>query len=699
MRLNPEQEAVVRAPDGPVLVLAGAGSGKTRTIVHRIGHLIAERGVAPHRILAVTFTNKAADELGRRLTALIGDDRGGVLAGTFHAISLRFLRRFAERLGYPREFHVLDADEQLAVVRQVLRARGIAAERLHPGYARAWIEQCKHQGILPADAPEDAWNGIALREVYGWYQEEIVRMGRMDFSDLLVNFVRLLREHADAAALVRSRFDHVLVDEYQDTNPIQHEWIWELCREHGNITVVGDDDQSIYGWRGADVRGILEFERRWPGARVFKLERNYRSTAPILALANHVIAANHARRPKRLAAEREGGGKPVLRACADDREEARAVVAFLEDNRRAGVPWEEMAVLYRSHRQSLPVEQALREAGVPYRVLGGVGFFDRMEIKDALALWALVNGVADFAHLARVANKPRRGVGPKTLEALARIAGERGLTPMELLGLARTDGAPAPVAKLRELAEAVEEAAGRAADRPDRGLWPVLERSRYLELLRAEGEAEFAVREENLRMLQAFLEEQAEAGATPVEILDRAALLATPEEQAAVREEGVQLMTLHRAKGLEFTAVAIVGLEEGLLPHQRALDEGEDAVAEERRILYVGITRAKDRLLLTHARVRRWFGDLVFPRRSRFLDDGAEALVTVEGVEDAAAGARMPAAAAGLREGMRVLHPSFGLGTLLEREGEGDEARVVIHFDRTGVKRLIWKYARLTILD
>ncbi len=695
MKLNPEQEAVVKAPDGPVLVLAGAGSGKTRTIVHRIGHLIAARGIAPHRILAVTFTNKAAEELKQRLSALIGDDQGGVLAGTFHAISLRFLRRFADRLGYPKEFHVLDADEQLALVKQVLKARGISAERLHPSYARYWIEQCKHQGLLPSQAPEEDWNGVGLREIYATYQEELLRMGRMDFSDLLLNFVRLLREHEDVGALIRSRFDHVLVDEYQDTNPIQHEWLWELCREHGNITVVGDDDQSIYGWRGADVRGILEFERRWPGARVFKLERNYRSTHPILALANHVIAANHARRPKRLVAERKGGEKPVLRACADEHDEARAVVAFLQQNRQRGVPWEEMAVLYRSHRQSLPLEQVLREAAIPYRVLGGVGFFERMEIKDALALWALVNEVADFAHLARVANKPRRGVGPKTLEEIARIAAERGLSASKLLALARTPGAPKALAKLRDLAEAVEQARHQGAEKPDAGLWAVLEASGYLELLRAEGEAEFAAREENLRALQAFVEELLEQGVPPVEVLDRVALLTAPEEQSAARDAGVQLMTLHRAKGLEFAAVAIVGVEEGLLPHQRALDEGEDAIAEERRLFYVGITRAKDRLLLTYARVRRWFGDLIFPKRSRFLDEATEDLLAVEG-EQAPSAAPSPG---GVREGARVLHPSFGLGTLLSCEGQGEEARVVVSFDRAGVKRLIWKYARLTVLD
>ena len=694
MRLNPEQEAVVRAPDGPVLVLAGAGSGKTRTIVHRIGYLIAERGIAPHRILAVTFTNKAARELEQRLERLIGDGMGGVWAGTFHAISLRFLRRFADRLGYARDFHVLDADEQLALVKRILRARNISSERLHPSYARAWMEQCKHVGLLPADAPEEAWNGISLKEIYQLYQEELVRLGRMDFSDLLLNFVRLLREDADAAALIRSRFDHVLVDEYQDTNPIQHAWLWELCREHGNITVVGDDDQSIYAWRGADVRGILEFERRWPGARIYRLERNYRSTEAILALANHVIVAIHERRPKRLVAERKGGVRPRLLAAADEHEEARAVLAFFRERHAEGIPYEEMAVLYRSHRQSLAVEQVLREAGIPYRVLGGVGFFDRMEVKDALAYWALVNEVADLAHLVRVANKPRRGIGPKTLEAMTRTAAERHLDANGLLALAMQEGAPKALARLRPLAEVVAQAREQAKRRPDRGLWPVLEASGYLEMLRAEGEAEFAAREENLRSLQAFLEEQVESGASALEILDRTALLTTPEEQTAAREEGVQLMTLHRAKGLEFRVVAIIGVEEGLLPHQRALDEGEAGLAEERRLFYVGITRAKDHLLLTHARVRRWFGDLIFPRRSRFLD-GAEPLLDMPAQEEMAT----PTEAGELREGARVLHPSFGLGTLLERSGTGEEMRVLVRFDRAGTKRLVWKYARLTILE
>ncbi|MBL1352793.1 MAG: UvrD-helicase domain-containing protein, partial [Zetaproteobacteria bacterium] len=413
--LNPAQQQAVEAGDGPQLILAGAGSGKTRTIVHRIGHLISAQRIAPHRILAVTFTNKAAAELKTRLSDLMGDDGGGVVSGTFHALSLRFLRRYADVLGFPKSFQVIDSDDQRTLVKRLLKGRNIATQKLHPSYLLGWMEQCKHAGLLPEQAPEQMWSGIDLRELYVEYQRQLRELERMDFSDLILNTVCLFRHHPDIAAALRRRFDHILVDEYQDTNPVQHEWLTQLCAEHHNLTVVGDDDQSIYGWRGADVRHILEFENLWAGVTVgvHCLEENYRSTPSILKLANAIIDDNTARHQKILRATREDRTKPVWRVCNDEYDEARNIARFFKQRADADVPWDDMAVLYRSNRQSMALEQVLRQENMPYQIIGGVGFFERLEIKDALSFWALLNRCADSMNLLRVVNKPKRGIGLK----------------------------------------------------------------------------------------------------------------------------------------------------------------------------------------------------------------------------------------------------------------------------------------------
>jgi len=690
--LNEEQRRAVTAEDGPQLVLAGAGSGKTRTIVHRIGFLIAERRIAPHRILAVTFTNKAARELRDRLQQLIGDDCGGVIAGTFHAVSLRFLRRYASALGYPQDFQVLDADDQLSLCKKVLKAQQIATDRLHPRLLLSWIEHCKHRGLTPEQAPEDSHLGIPLLPLYQRYQQELLRLGRMDFSDLLLNVVRLFREHEEIAAALRARFDHVLVDEYQDTNPVQHEWLVHLCCEHRNLTVVGDDDQSIYGWRGADVRGILDFERIWPGATIHRLQTNYRSTEAILRLANAVIAQNEARHEKRLVAVRSGGEIPEWRICQDEVEEAEHVVSFIQRALRDGIAPEQIAVLYRSHRQSLPIEQALRERGIAYRVVGGLSFFERMEVKDAVAYWALVQGCADLLHLLRVVNKPRRGIGAKTIERIEAAVTQAGTSPCDWL-----EGLPAADrswGKVRAFAEEIAAVRSEAKKDADGGLWRVLERSGYLELLQAEGEIEAQTRIENLRALQAFVEQSLAEGLAPREVLDRIALLSSPEEVTEEDKGGIALMSLHRAKGLEFQAVVLIGLDEGLLPHQRAIEEGAEAIAEERRLLYVGITRARDRLLLTSARLRRLYGrDPMLMQPSRFLRQLPPGVV--ERIEPTP----VAPTSGELMLGVRVRHPSFGEGVLIDCEGSGDAVRITVSFDRAGIKRLMLKYAPIEILD
>jgi len=701
--LNKAQKAAVEAGDGPQLILAGAGSGKTRTIVHRIGHLIAARGYAPHRILAVTFTNKAAGELKERLSFLIGDDGGGVVSGTFHSISLRFLRRYADVLGYPKAFQVIDSDDQRTLIKRILKSRNIASDTLHPSYLLGWIEHCKHAGILPDQAPEQFWSGIDLRELYAVYQSELMKLERMDFSDLIVNTVRLLRDFPDVGAALRARFDHVLVDEYQDTNPVQHEWLTLLAADHHNLTVVGDDDQSIYGWRGADVRHILDFEHLWKRngddieVGIHRLEENYRSTPSILKFANAIIDLNSDRHEKVLKATREDGSIPEWLVCNDEYDEARRISRFLQSRHDRGIAWEEMAVLFRSNRQSLVLEQILREEEMPYRVIGGVGFFERMEIKDALSFWSLVNSCADAMHLLRIVNKPKRGIGAKGEEKIAAALASSGLRASDWLDAVATGGEPA-AAKLEPLARLIQAIRNDLDNQPDRGFMAALEQSGYLESLKALGEIESASRIENIRALQGYIEQTMIEGLTPIEFMDRAALLQSGEDVTDESEQDdrvISLMSLHRAKGLEFDTVVLAGVEDGLLPHQRSLEEGESGIAEERRLLYVGITRAENALLLTSARQRRVFGDMHFPIPSRFIKNiGPDVLKQAQPQMPSV----QPMAQSGVYPGVGVRHPSFGEGVILEMEGSGDASRVTVQFERAGIKRLMLKYAALELI-
>ena len=702
MSLNAAQQQAAEAADGPQLILAGAGSGKTRTIVYRIGHLIAQRGIAPHRILAVSFTNKSAAELKSRLTELIGDNGGGVVSGTFHAISLRFLRRYADALGYPTSFQIVDSDDQKALIKRILKARNIATDRLHPAYLMHWIEHCKHAGMSPDTTPEHGWNGINMVDLYASYQAELKRHERMDFSDLILNTVLLMRQHPDIATALRCRFDHVLVDEYQDSNPIQHEWLMHLCSEHRNLTVVGDDDQSIYGWRGADVRHILEFETLWQGATVHRLQDNYRSSGAILKLANAVICENTDRHEKTLKATKAVGDKPSWKVCNDEYDEARRIMQQVEQWQMSGYKNSEISILYRSNRQSLPLEQVFREANIPYRIIGGVGFFERLEIKDALAFWALLNRCGDSLQLMRICNKPKRGLGAKGQEQIAAQLAASGLRAYEWLDLlASLDKPEGAAKKLVPLARLLIDIRRDCDDLPDRGMQQILEASGYLDSLNAMGEIEAASRLDNVRTLQDYIEISLVQDLTPVEFMDRAALLQSSEAMGNNNEgeeiDSVCMMSLHRAKGLEFDCVVLPGVEEGLLPHQRSLDEGESGIAEERRLLYVGITRARDHVLLTSARLRRFYGEMHYPQPSRFIKNLTPDILQQH---DAVAQPTQTNhhAEGGIDIGHNVSHPSFGEGVILALEGAGDAARVTVQFRRSGTKRLMLKYAALQFI-
>ncbi|MDQ6961304.1 MAG: UvrD-helicase domain-containing protein [Mariprofundaceae bacterium] len=681
-QLNQAQQQVVCAGDGPQLILAGAGSGKTRTIIQRIVHLIEERQVPPHRILAVTFTNKAAAELKERLQEQLGD--APVMAGTFHSISLRLLRNYASYAGYPSSFQVMDSQDQKSLIKRLLKERHLSTQDLHPNYVLSWIEQCKHEGLGSDQAPTHDFNGINIAEIYQAYQQRLKQLERMDFNDLLLILVQIMKAKPDIAILIRGRFDHVLVDEYQDTNPLQDQWLHLLCCEHRNLTVVGDDDQSIYGWRGANIEHIMAFEKNWHPVEVHRLEDNYRSYGAILALANAVIVQNKHRHSKELRPAREMGDKPMLMACQDDGDEARRITAWLKQHHRDGVSTAEMAVLYRSNRQSLALEQILSEQDMTYRVIGGLRFFDRMEIKDALAYWALLHRCGDRLHLERICNNPRRGIGPKTQQDLINTLMQSGMRLSAWLDMIAHTPADKKIAKLSPLGQALMKVRQDCLSSPDLGLLAILEATGYLTALQTRGEIEFESRMENLRELQKVIIQSSEEGKTPAEIMDLASLMQDTNDASS--QQSISLMSLHRAKGLEFEVVAIAGVEESLLPHERAITEGNEGISEERRLLYVGITRAKNHLLLSWARTRRIFGDVIYPQPSRFLRN----------LDDYMRPYRInPQQQHGdYPQGTAVKHRVFGHGEIIEQQGYGDAIRVVVKFKDAGIKRLMLKYAQ-----
>jgi DNA helicase-2/ATP-dependent DNA helicase PcrA len=603
-------------------------------------------------------------------------------------------------LGYPKSFQVIDSDDQKTLIKRLLKARNIPSDRLHPSYLSHWIEQQKNAGYLPEQAESMLWSGLDLKALYIAYQQELKTLERMDFSDLILNCVHLLRDFPDIAVAMFTRFDHILVDEYQDTNPVQHEWLCLLAKEHQNITVVGDDDQSIYGWRGADVRHILDFERVWSNAQVHRLEDNYRSTASILKLANAIISTNEDRHSKVLHATRDAGLKPEFHVCVDEYAEARHM-AKLFNERYATVPWSNMAVLYRSNRQSLAIEQVFREEDIPYRIIGRLSFFARMEIKDALAFWALLNDCADAMHVLRICNKPKRGIGAKGQETIAALLSSSGLRVGEwVASMLGATTHPAPMKKLLPLLQTIQSLKPKLEDMADRGLMALLEKIGYIDSLNALGELEAESRIENIKTLQNYIELSLESGITPIEFMDRAALMVSGEEEDK-DEDAVNLMSLHRAKGLEFDTVVLAGVEDGMLPHQRALDEGEQGIAEERRLLYVGVTRAENILHLTSARLRRIFGDMTYPMPSRFIADlDDDVLSKSERIKQPTmfSNSQPSSSAQNIAVGVYVNHPSFGDGLIVDLEGAGDAVRVAIEFDAVGLKRLMLKYAALTVI-
>jgi DNA helicase-2/ATP-dependent DNA helicase PcrA len=727
--LNPAQRQAVTLPPGgrAALVLAGAGSGKTRVLTHRVAWVVGVEGVSPHSILAVTFTNKAAAEMRARIERLLGMPVSGMWIGTFHGLSHRFLRAHWREAGLPQNFQILDAEDQLRLVRRVLKGLNLDEAYWPPRQVQWFINSQKEQGRRPADLPQsDDPAGRQFHRLYQAYEEACARAGLVDFAELLLRVCELMRGDERLRGHYQRRFRHILVDEFQDTNGIQYEWLELFAGGGARLFVVGDDDQSIYGWRGARLENILRFEREHPGTTVVRLEQNYRSTGTILKAANSVIRHNRARLGKTLWTA-AGDGEPVyLYAAFNEYDEARFVVERIQELVSAGGhARREIAILYRSNAQSRVFEETLIAAAVPYRVYGGLRFFERQEIKDALAYLRLIATRHDDASFERVANMPPRGIGDKTLEAVRAHARAQGLTlwqaasrlvagEEEVLAARAREALAAFLALIERLAA---ESAGLAlAETIEHVLAHSGLRAHYGKEKGEEGQARLENLEELVNAARGFEQEEAwvstptaEAaeGLDPLSAFLAHAALEAGEGEARPGEDCVQLMTLHAAKGLEFPVVFLTGMEEGLFPHQRALEEG-DRLEEERRLCYVGMTRAMRRLYLSYAERRRLHGTEHDTQPSRFLLEidpsclmplRASASLWRREAADTGGGEDIGAAAARVCVGMRVRHATFGEGVVTDWEGEGEHTRVQVHFEGAGTKWLVLAYARLEQLE
>jgi DNA helicase-2/ATP-dependent DNA helicase PcrA len=716
--LNEAQREAVTAPDRSLLVLAGAGSGKTRVLVHRIAWLLRAEGVSPHAILAVTFTNKAANEMKARIEALLELPTQGLWVGTFHGLAHRFLRRHAAEAGLPEGFQILDSDDQHRLIRRLLKTLELDEARWPPRQIQWYINAQKDEGRRARHLP-DSYDPFEkeMRRIYLAYEESCERSGLVDFAELLLRAHEFLARNADVLAHYQERFQHVLVDEFQDTNDVQYAWLRLLTQDRDNLSVVGDDDQSIYGWRGAKIENLHRFRRDYPRHRMVRLEQNYRSSGNILGAANALIARNEGRLGKHLWTA-GGKGEPIsVYAAFNEQEEAYFVVERIRRWAEEGGRRSDAAILYRSNAQSRQFEEKLLALGMPYRVYGGLRFFERAEIKDALAYLRLMANRHDDPGFERVINTPTRGIGAKTLDLIRELARFERLSLWSAAEKLVSDNvlavrATAALAGFLQLVEAMATAAqGRA-------LWEqvrlAVDGSGLLEHYRKEKGEQAEARVENLEELvgaarQFELEPLLDPELGGLDQFLAHAALEAGENQGERSEDCVQLMTLHAAKGLEFDLVFLVGLEEGLFPSMQSLEDPA-RLEEERRLCYVGITRARRKLYLTHAECRRLYGKETYPRPSRFLrelpPDCLEEIRMKGGVSRPAASPSTPQSASpsamlkenapgGFRLGQRVRHGKFGEGVILQQEGEGAQTRVHVNFAEAGAKWLMLAYAKL----
>ena len=715
--LNEAQREAVTAPEEPLLVIAGAGSGKTRVLTHRIAWLIEVEGVSPQSLMAVTFTNKAAAEMRGRIEALLEMPVSHLWIGTFHGLAHRLLRRHWQEAGLPQNFQIIDSDDQLRIIKRLIKSLELDDDRWAAREIQYFINGQKDEGLRPQHLDDDNDPGRRQQiELYRQYQEICDRGGLVDFAELLLRAHEVLRDNAELLAFYQRRFRHLLVDEFQDTNAIQYAWLRLLAGKGGIPFVVGDDDQSIYRWRGARVEHIHRFQKDFPGAAVVKLEQNYRSTATILNAANAVIANNDSRLGKNLWTEGADGEVIRVYSAYNERDEADFIIGRLKDWSEKGNPRADAAVLYRSNAQSRVLEEALINARMPYRVYGGLRFFERQEIKDALAYLRLISHRDDDSSFERVVNRPTRGIGARTVEAMRNYARANSCSMWRAAGAVASGElsgrASTAVVVFLNLIERMAKATAdlELHDQVDH----VIHASGLVEFFRKEKGERGETRIENLEELVSAAKGFQPDPTDDMSLLDAFlshAALEAGEGQADAWEDCVQLMTMHSAKGLEFPLVFLCGMEDGLFPHQRSIADPQ-GLEEERRLCYVGITRAKESLYITHAEQRRLHGMDSFSQPSRFIAE-----IPAEHLEEIrprvqvsrpvhtpgrrggrSAGGIRPGAELGIRLGQRVRHAKFGDGVILNCSGQGSHAQVEVNFESVGTKILVLAYANLDLM-
>lgn len=730
--LNKEQREAVLHVDGPLLVIAGAGSGKTKVLTHRIAYLISEENVKPWNILAITFTNKAAKEMKNRIENIVGTEcANDIWIGTFHSMCARILRKEITKIGYGKDFIIFDTNDTRTVIKECIKELNLDDKVYNDRYLAYEISKAKNEMITVDRFANMYASDIRMTTVakcYKLYQSKLIKNNAVDFDDIINNTIKIFEENPEVLEVYQNKFKYILVDEYQDTNKAQDKLIMLLSSEHKNIFVVGDDQQSIYKFRGADITNILSFEKRFPNTRVVKLEQNYRSTSAILSVANEVIKNNKGNVKKKLWTQNDEGNKPTIHQANDEYDEANYVVMTINHYRiEEYAKYSDFAILYRTNAQSRAFEEVLMREGIPYRVVGGQKFYDRKEIKDILAYLRLVYNPNDNVSLKRIINEPKRGIGKTTVDTIEQISNELDTSMFKIIDNIEQYGLTRAEKGLRDFAELIKNLQQDTTS-IEKLTNRILKESGYMAMLEADKSIESESRIENIgEFLNVVIEyESQEADSSLAGFLENISLI-TDLDNVNEEQDGILLMTLHTAKGLEFPNVFLVGMEDGLFPSYRSIGEAEEE-EEERRLFYVGVTRAKNHLFLSCARCRTVFGSTSYNKPSRFLEEIPSNLldgeikkknVLFDMGDDLPNFVEEPKAAFSYRtaesflqkfvgdesvdltvftEGTRVMHKKFGEGIILKAEPEDDDLKLDINFEKVGMKRLMAKFARLEVL-
>lgn len=729
--LNDKQKEALLATKGPLLILAGAGSGKTKVVTSKIAYLIEELQVPSWKILAITFTNKAANEMRDRVSKLIDEDISSMWIGTFHSICVRILRKNIDKIGYSSSFTIYDRDDQITVVKEAIGDLGLDRDIYKPISIVNDISNIKSEGLSPKeyiDVNKTNFFKENLGKIYEIYEKKLVSNNALDFDDLLIKTVDILRDYEDVRDFYRSKFEYIFVDEYQDTNKIQYEFIKLVAGNEPNLTVVGDNDQSIYKWRGADINNILNFHKDFPGAKIVKLEQNYRSTQKILEVANKVIENNRTRIEKNLWTSRNEGKPVVYREFPHSNEEEYGVINKIIGLHYKGEEFKDMAILYRTNAQSRGFEEALVRESIPYKIVGGLKFYDRMEVKDILAYLRAINNTDDNVSLSRIINRPKRGIGDTSLADLLDYADKNGISLYDLVtNIDKFEDLNIRARKnVRDFGSILKILKDRSEKLSIGKLFEeVLYESGYVEDLKSQNTIEAKTRLENIEELHSNIMEYDREGVELAEYLNTLSLLSDVDKTS--EESGVNLMTMHAAKGLEFSTVFLVGFEEGLFPSNRSI-ESEDEVEEERRLCYVGVTRACNNLFISSSRTRSMYGKLTPAKRSRFIHEMGEIIEIIEDksrelleIRDYNEGNKSSVnrktkffgiekkteASKGLNQatdknisvGDKVKHKIFGKGMVVQKKEKNGDYEVVISFDKKGLKRLMLSVAPIKLID